>query len=116
MKDSVIFTDEAMAAIREYNWPGNVRELQNVIEQTLILTSSHQIQKKDLPPTISNHGRAGQSLFRLPDTGYSLDDLEKEAITQALKMSFGNKTRAAEFLRISRHTLKYRIEKHGIDL
>ncbi len=60
MKDSVIFTDEAMAAIREYNWPGNVRELQNVIEQTLILTSSHQIQKK-ICPDDSNHGRAGQS-------------------------------------------------------
>jgi two-component system NtrC family response regulator len=56
---------------------------------------------------------ADKAAFVLPATGYSLDELEKSAIRQALKLSGGNKTCAAELLHIPRHVLLYRLEKYG---
>ncbi|MDY0292498.1 MAG: helix-turn-helix domain-containing protein [Desulfuromonadaceae bacterium] len=53
-------------------------------------------------------------VLNLPLEGYHLEDIEKEAVLEALHRSDGNQTRAAEFLRIPRHTLIYRIEKYGL--
>ena len=53
-------------------------------------------------------------MLNLPDEGYPLEDLEREAVLEALRRNGWNQTRAAAFLRIPRHTLLYRIEKYGI--
>jgi two-component system response regulator AtoC len=52
--------------------------------------------------------------FRLPDQGISLEQLEKSLLEQALDRARNNQTRAAQLLGISRHTLRYRLEKHGL--
>jgi two-component system response regulator AtoC len=52
--------------------------------------------------------------FRLPDSGINLDLLEKNLLEQALERAKNNQTRAARLLGISRHTLRYRLEKHGL--
>lgn len=54
------------------------------------------------------------ALFRLPANGLSLEGLEKSLLEQALERARNNQTRAAQLLGISRHTLRYRLEKHGL--
>ena len=52
--------------------------------------------------------------FRLPPEGVNLEEVERELIRQALERAHGNKTRAAELLGLTRHTLLYRLEKYGL--
>jgi two-component system NtrC family response regulator len=54
------------------------------------------------------------NVINLPDAGYSLEQLEREVVVEALERNLWNQTAAARFLRIPRHTLIYRIEKYGI--
>jgi two-component system NtrC family response regulator len=60
---TISFTDKAMNYLQNYDWPGNVRELENVVEQSLILRCSDQIQVEDLPPHISQRGIVATSIF-----------------------------------------------------
>jgi DNA-binding NtrC family response regulator len=106
---------EAMKALSDYDWPGNVRELENAVERMIILRRSDIIELADLPPKIVRKDRDGAGgVLNLPPEGYPLEDLEKEAVIEALRRHEWNQTRAAAFLRIPRHTLIYRIEKYGI--
>ena len=101
--------------LTEYRWPGNVRQLENVLERMLVLSGSDLIGEEDLPPEIVvPRATAAPLWFELPDEGVSLDAVERDLIVRALERFFGNQTRAAEFLDISRRTLIYRMEKHGL--
>jgi len=110
----VRFSQEVIDHLREYNWPGNVRELENVVEQMLILRLGEVLEITDLPPRIGRSPIRRGDILNLPEEGYSLEDLEREAVEIALQRCGGNKTRAAAFLRIPRHTLLYRLEKYQI--
>ena len=59
-------------------------------------------------------GPAGELLGVLPEDGLSLVDLETRVIERVLQMKRGNVSQAAAYLRIPRHVLAYRMEKHGI--
>ncbi len=108
-------SDEAMACLETYGWPGNVRELENAIERMIILRHGDIIEERDLPPKITRRESPGENrVLNLPEAGYSLEDLEKEAVREALERNGWNQTRAAAFLRIPRHTLIYRMEKYRI--
>jgi two-component system response regulator AtoC len=108
---------EALAMLERYAWPGNVRELKNVIERAVILEERGEIRPDDLPDEIKPGGRALdlEPGFRLPAGGIDLESLERDLIRQALEQARGNKTRAAALLGLSRDTLRYRLEKYGID-
>lgn len=81
----------------------------------LVLARSEQIEESDLPARIrANQQRAGRGVLSLPDTGYSLETLEKEAILEALLRNNWNQTQAAAFLQIPRHVLAYRMGKFCI--
>lgn len=110
----VRFSPEVIAHLQNYDWPGNVRELENVVEQMLILRHGDSLELSDLPPRIGRSPVRGSSVLSLPEDGYPLEDLEREAVEIALKRCAGNKTQAAAFLRIPRHTLLYRLEKYNI--
>lgn len=58
--------------------------------------------------------KAPDGEFRLPEGGINLDELERSLLVQALETSRNNQTKAAQLLGISRHTLRYRLEKHGL--
>ena len=105
-----------MERMMTYQWPGNVRELQNVIEQVVILRHGEMIEESDLPNKVTEMvvSRTSQ-ILNLPDEGFSLAELEKEAVLQALQRCNWNQTKAAAFLRVPRHTLVYRMEKYEID-
>ncbi len=110
----VNFSAEVVDTLQKYNWPGNVRELENVVEQMLILRHGDTLGVDDLPQRIGRTPIRSNNVLNLPDDGYSLEDLEREAVEIALDRCGGNKTKAANFLRIPRHTLLYRLEKYSI--
>jgi two-component system NtrC family response regulator len=119
--DNVIFDKQSLATLTGYAWPGNVRELENLVERLLIMRNSDTITTDDLPDKIRNNcfGQGTVTLsgnvINLPDEGYSLEQLEREVVVQALERNEWNQTAAARFLRIPRHTLIYRMEKYEID-
>ncbi len=106
----------AMEVLSAYGWPGNVRELENAVERMVILRRGEGIELDDLPPKIRRPQQGvAKGVLNLPDGGYPLEELEKEAVLEALRRNDWNQTRAAAFLQIPRHTLIYRLEKYGID-
>jgi len=111
---------EATAVFRRYDWPGNVRELRNVIERALILEDTDQITTEYLPGSLLTSPRREQTSatisddsprFVLPHEGILLDEAELSFVRQAIQLSGGNQTRAAELLGISRDQLRYRLKK-----
>ncbi len=110
----VSFSAEVIDYLQNYGWPGNVRELENVVEQMLILRQDDLLQLSDLPQRIGKPSVRSGGVLNLPDDGYSLEALEQEAVEEALRRCDGNKSKAAAFLRIPRHTLLYRLEKYNI--
>ena len=114
------FDKQSLATLTGYSWPGNVRELENLVERLLIMRNDNTITSDDLPDKIRNGNSAVESLsgsgfsINLPDEGYSLEQLEREVVVQALERNGWNQTAAARFLRVPRHTLIYRMEKYGI--
>ncbi len=113
--ETIGISAQALASLEAYDWPGNVRELENAVERMIILRRGETIEVGDLPPKIGRKGPAPVcKVLNLPAEGYSLEELEKEAVIEALRQSGWNQTRAADFLRIPRHTLIYRMEKYDI--
>jgi DNA-binding NtrC family response regulator len=103
------------AHLCEYRWPGNVRELENVIERMIVLSSGNKITAADLPFEFRLDSPAENTfLATLPKQGISLDAVERELILRALERFKGNQTQAAKYLDVSRRTLIYRMEKHGL--
>ena len=101
--------------LMSYRWPGNVRQLENVLERLLVLSSSDLISEEDLPEELQRASTNSGSLWpELPEEGVSLEGIERELITRALERFRGNQTQAARYLDISRRTLIYRMEKHGL--
>jgi DNA-binding NtrC family response regulator len=92
------------------------RELRNLCERLVILLPGVDITPSNLPAEIRGaEAPSGDGLgFRLPAGGVDLEQLEIEAIRQALTMAAGNKSRAARLLGLTRDTLLYRMRKHLI--
>jgi DNA-binding NtrC family response regulator len=98
-----------------YRWPGNVRQLENVLERLLVLSSGDLITAEDLPEELVPVSPSTAILWpNLPEDGISLEAIERELISRALEKFDGNQTQAARYLDISRRTLIYRMEKHGL--
>jgi two-component system, NtrC family, response regulator AtoC len=98
-----------------YRWPGNVRQLENVLERLLVLASGDLITAEDLPEELVPVASSTAILWpNLPEDGISLEAIERELISRALEKFDGNQSQAARYLDISRRTLIYRMEKHGL--
>ncbi len=99
----------------EYSWPGSVRELENYLERAAIVAAGGPLEIKHLPEQVQQKRVLGRPIaFRLPETGISLDELERSLILQALEMTAENKTKAAGLLGISRRALYSRMHTHNI--
>jgi DNA-binding NtrC family response regulator len=109
----------ARQKLLSHAWPGNVRELRNVIERALILETTREIQPSSLPD-FQVETRLQKAVPMQVATGESLDDalarLERELITQALAENDSNLTRAAEQLKLSRHSLRYRMQRLNMNV
>ena len=92
---------EAAKLLLRYNWPGNIRELENAIERAVLLTEGSQIKPDDLRLGEMLDEPAGDdaaSIVRIPPSGISLEEIEKRALIEALKMSNWVQKDAAELL------------------
>jgi two-component system, NtrC family, response regulator AtoC len=104
-------TEAAMKRLVEHSWPGNVRELANVLESATLLTDAERLDVSHLPPlSVSRPGVE----YRLPSQGIDFRELEREVLTQALRLASGNQTRAALLLGLTRDQIRYRMAKFGM--
>jgi DNA-binding NtrC family response regulator len=107
----------AQAQLLAHHWPGNVRELRNVIERAVILETSEEIQASSLPDfQLETRLKKGDTTPTVG--GRSLDDLmahyERELITSMLEQNHFSLTKTADQLKLSRHALRYRMQRLNI--
>jgi two-component system, NtrC family, response regulator AtoC len=103
----------ALTALVQYPWPGNVRELRNVLERAVLLQRGGVLAVEDLALPVQRPVPASPRT-PIPPVGTSLESVEREHLLQALHASNWNVTQAARKLDISRDTLRYRMERHGL--
>lgn len=134
-KPALKLTAEALTHLENYDWPGNVRELQNYVERAVVLATGQEFTEELLPGHV--RGLAPVRVGRQPgnDLGSLCSDLvsrslsrhrenlysnvvslvEKELISQVLKVSQGVQIRTAAKLGINRNTLHKKIEEYGLE-
>lgn len=112
-------SNDALAALSRYAWPGNVRELGNVLERVVALCPGECIDLEDLPPQVRNYQPSGPLPTQLPIEGVDLEatvaELEINLIKQALEKSRYSQKKAAELLRLTPRSLRYRLQKYGLE-
>jgi two-component system response regulator PilR (NtrC family) len=109
----------AMELLTNYAFPGNIRELENIIERSVAMESSNII----LPESLTLHTEVSSGVPRfdieITDKGIDLNaelgKIEKIMIEKALQKTKGSKVKAAELLNVTFDSLRYRIEKLGIE-
>lgn len=100
--------ESLLPQLRQYDWPGNIRELQHAIERAVILCQGKSLMPRDV--FVKNNSTPEEQL----NTGYNLEEMERNIINQAMKKCNGNITEAARELGLSRAALYRRLEKYGI--
>ena len=111
-------TAPARKILMAYGWPGNVRELRNVIESMIVLDVDGVLDVDDLPDDIQGVGPDSSVATSATDDliGHSLEEVERHYISEALKISAGNREEAAKMLGIGERTLYRKIKDYGISL
>ncbi len=125
------FTDEAAADLKKdirgmdpgavrllnrHTWPGNIRELKNAVERAVLMSEQSFIRQEDLSlfDEIGREGDQSGMQLRLPPQGIDLEDLEKQAILEALRINSWVQKDAAKFLGISSRVMNYKVAKYEI--
>jgi Nif-specific regulatory protein len=96
-----------------YHWPGNVRELENTIERAVLVCEGNVIHGHHLPPTLQTAEATGT----IPSLSLSnaVKSYEKDLIIDALKITRGNRARAATLLRSTERIVRYKVKQYDID-
>ena len=106
---------EAMRCLKSYSWPGNVRQLENTIERAVALEITQSIQLDRLPDSVLNKSEpATRDIFTLPEgdfdlTGF-LSQVEGSLIYQALRQADGNQTLTAQRLKLTKGSLRHKLQ------
>nr|WP_038334721.1 sigma-54 dependent transcriptional regulator [Kingella kingae] len=127
----VAMTEDAREALLRYNYPGNFRELENILERAVALCSNRLIDVDDLQINVdplnqidpeSLEGNQHQVVNGLPNFQMGntqiqdyLDDIERQILQYALRLTQNNRTQAAKMLGISFRSMRYRLERLNIE-
>jgi len=107
-----VLSTRAKLSLIEYDFPGNVRELENIISRAAIVSDK---VIENIVLSTSAPGIDHQDIAMLPEQGINIDQLNKSLIEQALEKAYGNKTKAAGLLGVSRRRLYSMMKTYGID-
>jgi two-component system, NtrC family, response regulator AtoC len=105
------FSDAAELCLKNYSWPGNVRELRNAMERAVLLSRSELILPEHLPSRVREALRRPSASEE--NDAPQLEQIEREAILQALREHHFNRTETARALGISRRALIYKLQRFG---
>ncbi|MEP9412121.1 MAG: sigma-54-dependent Fis family transcriptional regulator [Candidatus Brocadia sp.] len=106
---------ETMDYLCQYNWPGNVRELKNVIQRAVVMGTSEVLRKDQFTGLFPYQGtRQTENTLTLA-AGKAIEDVERDLIYNTLEKTGGNKTRAAELLKITTRTLRNKLHKYDAE-
>jgi two-component system response regulator PilR (NtrC family) len=120
-KNILKISPEALQILLHYEYPGNVRELQNIIERAVALESSQELTAHNLSSYLSEQPflKKGPIDIEIPNEGIDLEkmveDLERTLLVKALDKTKGIKKKAAELLHINFRSMRYRLEKYGLN-
>jgi two-component system response regulator PilR (NtrC family) len=112
---------EALRVLVQYDYPGNVRELQNIIERAVALETSRELTVQNLNSYIDEQLPLKRKPIDLeiPEEGVDLEkiveDVERTLLLKALGRTKGIKKKAAELLHINFRSMRYRLEKYGLN-
>ena len=108
-----IVAPDAMEMLKSYSWPGNIRQLKNLIEKMVVLSDEQVISIEDLSSNLLTQQQVEAEKMNQPEmpADLSLEAMEEKYIRTAMKLSGGNQRKAADLLKISRDTLRYRLKK-----
>lgn len=111
-----VFSEQALETLRHYPFPGNVRELENILERALALFEGNRIDVDDLNLPVGTE-RVEKDAFdpSLQSLEDYLEEIEKQALVQALEENRWNKTAAAKHLGLTFRSLRYRLKKLGLE-
>jgi len=106
-------TTSALDMLMVYSWPGNIRELENCIERACILSTDKVIHNYNLPPSLQTADSTNTSAKG--GMIYTVEQVEKQLIREALTSTQGNIAKAAESLKITERMLGTRLKKYNIE-
>jgi len=112
-KPAPVVEDEAMVLLTQADWPGNVRQLMNVVQNMVIVAEEQTIRAEHVPIEIRRAGQSDEAGMGSL-AGMSLDQIEKQAIRNTLRMTAGNREQAARLLGIGERTLYRKLKDYGL--
>jgi len=113
-------SSDALDLLIKYDWPGNVRELENVLERAVNICEGNMITEKEINSDMfyQDNGINQHSYMNSANENdiVPLEVLEERAIKQALIVSNGNITTAANMLKVTRNTIYNKVKKYNLDI
>jgi DNA-binding NtrC family response regulator len=112
--------EDVQMILMRHDWPGNIRQLMNAVQSMVVIAESGKIEPRHLPPEIRDTGNAdapdgpGYPTHTGGTGGMSLDQIEKKAIRDALRVTAGNREQAAQMLGIGERTLYRKLKEYGL--
>jgi Nif-specific regulatory protein len=103
----------AIDMLMAYHWPGNVRELENAMERAVVLCDGNVIYGHHLPPTLQTAEASGTAVR--VSLAEAVASYEKDLIQDVLKLTRGNRRKAARQLNTTERILNYKVKRYGID-